>query len=202
MQIQRNSRQVPNTKDIVAQKYYSDILYCHLQVISQFDPETAERFVLNSDINYAALGNILGITRQTVSRRFAKLLELGLVAKKDNGDYTLTRLSSNQAFLIPQATLSVLVSALNDNSITVYAYLLERYYAADEQRFSFSITGLKELCGLGTKTTSNNYIITNILNVLQKLGLITYSSNTTRTKGGQCETHYYLENATNIYEEC
>lgn len=94
MQIQRNSRQVPNTKDIVAQKYYSDILYSHLQVISQFDPETAERFVLAADINYAAFGNTLGITRQTVSKRFNKLVELGLLTKKENGDYTLTRLAS------------------------------------------------------------------------------------------------------------
>lgn len=122
--------------------------------------------------------------------------------KLENGDYALVRLASEQAFLIPSATLSVLVSALNENSITIYAYLLERFYAANEERVAFSITGLKDLCGLGLKTTSNNYIVTNILDVLQKLGLISYSVKVTRDKGGQCETHYYLESATNIYEGC
>lgn len=140
--------------------------------------------MLAADINYAALGNTLGITRQTVSKRFNKLVELGLLVKKENGDYTLTRLASEQAFLIPSNTLTVLVSALNDNSITVYAHLLERYFAAGEQKISFSIVGLKDLCGLGTKTTSNNYIITNILSVLQKLGLISYTVSTTRSKSG------------------
>jgi biotin operon repressor len=158
--------------------------------------------VLGSDVNYAALGRTLGITRQTISKRFNKLIELGLLEQKENGDYTLTRLTSNEAFLIPQDTLTVLVSALNENSITIYAHLLERYYASECERFSFSITGLKDLCGLGVKTTSNNYIITNILDVLQKLELISYSMTTTRTKEGQCETHYYLESATNIYKGC
>lgn len=122
---------MPNTKEIVAQKYYSDILYSHLQIISHFDQASQERYVAAADINYAALGEALDITRQTVSKRFNKLIELGLIIKKDNGDYILVKLESKQAFLIPQATLSVLVSALNNNSITIYAYLLERYYAAD-----------------------------------------------------------------------
>ena len=137
-----------------------------------------------AEINYAALGRTLGITRQTISKRFNKLIELGLVIQKENGDYVLTRLASEQAFLIPSATLTVLVSALNENSISIYAHLLNRYYATGEERFCFSITGLKELCGLGIKTTSNNYIITNILDVLQKLGLITFSVSTTRDKNG------------------
>jgi hypothetical protein len=34
IQIQPNSRQVPTNTEIWAQKYYSDILYSHLQVIS------------------------------------------------------------------------------------------------------------------------------------------------------------------------
>lgn len=79
MEIQRNSRQVPNTKDIVAQKYYSDILYSHLQIISQFEPGSQERFVPAAEINFAALGRTLGITRQTISKRFNKLIELGLL---------------------------------------------------------------------------------------------------------------------------
>lgn len=120
----------------------------------------------------------------------------------NDGSYILTQLSKEESFLIPSETLAVLVSALNENSISVYAYLLNRYYANDKERFNFSITGLKDLCGLGINTTSNNYIITNILNVLQKLGLITYSVVTAREKSGQCETRYYLESATNIYTEC
>jgi hypothetical protein len=55
------------------------------------------------------------------------------------------------------------------------------------------------LCGLGVKTTSNNYIITDILEVLKKLGLIKYHSKTeTDAKTGLCETHYYLTEANNV----
>lgn len=45
MLIQSNSRQVPTKTEIWAQKYYSDILYSHLQVISKSDPSQKRRYV-------------------------------------------------------------------------------------------------------------------------------------------------------------
>lgn len=199
IQIQPNSRQVPTNTEIWAQKYYSDILYSHLQVISQFNAETKQRYVPSSEMNFSALGRALGITRQTISKRFTKLIELGLVEKAEDGTTYLTVLEQKEAFLIPQETLRKLVNALSENSVTVYTYLIQRYCANDCQTFQFSITGLKDLCGLGVKTTSNNYIITDILEVLKKLGLIKYHSKTeTDVKTGLCETHYYLTEANNV----
>ena len=75
MEIQSNSRQVPKIKEIVAEKYYSDILYSHLQVISSRNEE-GERFFPKSVANFSNLGDTLNLTRQTISKRFKKLEEL------------------------------------------------------------------------------------------------------------------------------
>lgn len=199
MSIQSNSRQVPTKAEIWAQKYYSDILYSHLQVISQLNPSQKRRYVPSDAVNFSALGEALGISRQTVSKRFYKLIELGLITKEDDGKVYLEVLEPQEAFLIPQETLRKLVSALSEKSVTIYTYLLQRYYANKGESFKFSITGLKDLCGLGIKTTSNNYIITDILEVLKKLRLIDYCVKTeSDAKTGLCETHYYLTSATNV----
>ena len=196
MEIQSNSRQVPKIKEIVAEKYYSDVLYSHLQVVSSRDETTGERYFPKSIANFSCLGETLNLTRQTVSKRFKKLEELGLISyNEEQKIYILTRLTQKEAFLVPHETLRKLVNGLNENSITIYVYLLNRYIANNESRYQFSLTGLKDLCGLGTKTANNNYIITDILDILARLGLIEYEIITEREEG-QFTTKYYLTYAT------
>lgn len=195
MEIQSNSRQVPKIKEIVAEKYYSDILYSHLQVISSRNEE-GERFFPKSVANFSNLGDTLNLTRQTISKRFKKLEELGLITfDEEKKIYILTRLTPKEAFLVPHETLRKLVNGLSENSITIYVYLINRYIANNESRYQFSLTGLKDLCGLGTKTANNNYIITDILDILARLGLIEYEVITEREEG-QFTTKYFLTYAT------
>lgn len=195
MEIQSNSRQVPKIKEIVAEKYYSDILYSHLQVISSRNKE-GERFFPKSVANFSNLGDTLNLTRQTISKRFKKLEELGLITfDEEKKIYILTRLTPKEAFLVPHETLRKLVNGLSENSITVYVYLINRYIANNESRYQFSLIGLKDLCGLGTKTANNNYIITDILDILARLGLIEYEVITEREEG-QFTTKYFLTYAT------
>ena len=195
MQFEKNSRQVPKIKEVLSEKYYSDILYCHLQVISERNEDKVSRDVSKKDINFSKLAEELGMTRQTISKKFKKLIELGLLVEE--GDkYNLVVLETNQVFFVPQETLRKMVSCFNERTISIYVYLANRYYANQDKGFDFNITGLKELTGLGTKTNNNNYIITDILEFLQKLGLIKYGKKTGHDEHGQIKTVYSLESLT------
>lgn len=101
------------------------------------------------------------------------------------------------AFLIPQDTLRQMVSTLNENTINTYVYLANRFIANGEKPFDFTIVSVKEFCGLGTKSSSNNYIITDILHILSLLGLIKYSL-TDIIENNVIKTYYKLESVSNV----
>lgn len=104
------------------------------------------------------------------------LEKLGLVTKNESKKrYELTILDANMAALIPYPTLKLLVDALSENSISTYVYLLGRYIANKEKPFQFTLAQIKAAIGISTSTRSNDNIITNILFVLEKIGLIKYS---------------------------
>lgn len=76
---------------------------------------------------------------------------------------------------MPYSTLKLLVDTLNERSISVYVYLLNLYYANNCQPTKFTYSQIKKFVGITDTTRSNNEIISNILLVLQKIGLIKYS---------------------------
>ena len=178
LEIQKNSRQVPKDKTICANKKYYDILYAYLQCISQRDEKTDMRYFYKSDINFSKLAKMFNLSRQTVSTKFKNLKELNLIEEVDDKTYSLIILSSDVASLIPYETLKILKDALSENSISTYIYLLNRYFANDGKSFQFTLDQVKSYIGISTSTRSNNDIITNILYVLEKLGLIKYSLTT------------------------
>ena len=69
------------------------------------------------------------MSRQTASKKFQNLIALGLLKENELGVYNLELLPADVAALIPQETLSILVNALNENSISTYIYLLRRWFA-------------------------------------------------------------------------
>lgn len=87
--------------------------------------------------------------------------------------------------------------------MSTYIYLLLRYYANNEKPFTFSLKEVKQYIGISVKTRSNDSVITNILYVLQKIGLIKYSL-TTQTQGSEefqdIKTIYQLDYLTNYIE--
>ena len=177
MEIQKNSRQVPKTQDICANKKYNDILYSYLQCISQWQ-RNERRYFLKKEVSYVKLAEKFGLSRQTVSTRFKNLKELGLIAERDKESYWLMPLDADLASLIPYETLQVLVDALNDNAISTYVYLFNRYYANGCQPFQFTLDQVKKFVGLSLTNKHNNDIITNILYILEKIGLIKYQLTT------------------------
>ena len=197
---QPDSRQVPKAKNICSNKKYYDILYAYLQCISERNKETNKRYFLKKDINFSKLGEVFNLTRQTVSTKFKNLKELGLIVEQDDGNYELVELSADIAALIPYDTLKVLTDTLNENSISAYIYLLNIYYKNKCQPIQFTLDQIKSYIGISTTTRSNNEIITNILYVLQKIGLIEYSLTTFKQDNDSFQnikTIYQLDSLTN-----
>ena len=198
-------RQIPKTKEYCANKDYYDILYGYLQEQSQWEKNqyNNRRYVEKSIINYSQLGKKLGLSRQTVSRKFKKLIELGLVKDEQGDKYYLTPLSSDIASLIPNPTLKLITDTLNEYSISVYVYLLVRYIANGEEYFIFKLSDIKKHIGICATTRSNDDIITNILFVLQKIGLIKYHLTTLQEDNvdyKDVKTVYQLDFLTNYIE--
>lgn len=200
-----NMRQIPKTKEYCANKEYYDILYGYLQQQSQWEQKknNNRRYVNKKLINFSQLGRQLGISRQTVSNKFKKLIKLGLVIDEPGDRYYLTPLSADIASLIPNPTLKLITDTLNEYSISVYVYLLMRYIANDEKEFLFKLSEVKKHIGICATTRSNDDIIVNILFVLQKIGLIKYHLTTFQQNNVEyrdVKTIYQLDYLTNYIE--
>lgn len=203
MDIQKNSRQVPKTIDICSNKKYYDILYAYLQQVSVLNEMTGERLFYKKDINFSKLGEKFGLTRQTISTKFKNLKELGLIIEVDKNTYSLIKLDKDYASLIPYNTLKLLTDTLSENCISAYVYLLNEYYRQGCKPYQFTLDSIKVHIGICTTTRSNNDIITNILYVLGKIGLIKYSLSTFQQENDSFEnvkTIYRLDWLTNVIE--
>ena len=201
-----DTRQIPKIEKICADKKYHDILYSFLQENSQWDGVLGHpRYVDKSLINFSWLGRILGISRQTASSKFQNLVKLDLISKTpdDKGRYYLSILPAEAAGLIPEPTLKLIVDTLSEHSISTYLYLLMRYIANDEQPFIFTLTDIKKHIGVCATTRSNDEVITNILFILQKIGLIKYSLTTLQQVNVEykdVKTVYQIDFLTNYIE--
>ena len=206
MQIKNNSRQIPDNKIICADKKYYDILYGYLQQISESEEckGAVVRYIPTKEVSFVRLSEILNLSRQTVSTKMKNLEKLGLVVKNDSKKrYELTTLDATMAALVPYPTLKLLVDALSENSISTYVYLLNRYVANNERPFQFTLAQIKSAIGISTSTRSNDDVITNILFVLAKIGLIKYSLAAVAQKDEfeNIKTIYQVDWMTN-YLEC
>lgn len=195
--IKSNSRQIPDSKAICADKKYYDILYGWLQQVSEYDDGI--RYVDTKKVNFSQLSKTFGLSRQTVSTKMKNLEKMGLVTKNEmKKRYELLILDPNVAALIPYNTLKLLVDTLSENSISSYVYLLSRYVANNERPYQFTLMQVKSYIGISTATKSNDEIITNILFVLQKIGLIKYSmTEAPGSEFGNIKTIYQIDWMTN-----
>ena len=120
------------------------------------------------------MAEIFNLSRQTVSTKFKNLKELNLVEDLGNGEYKLKTLDRDLASLVPYETLKLITDTLNENSISTYVYLLNCYYSNSCKPFQITLEQIKKQIGICSTTRSNDSIITNILYVLSKIGLIKY----------------------------
>ena len=186
MEIKKNSRQMPFASMIVREKDYCDLLYAWLQCHSErITMDSEGRRINKSLIKWTAIEKDFirtlsdGTTekvmsRKTIAKYFKYLEDKGLIQLQDDGYYYLTILDATEANLIEYNTLSKLINVLQKNSLSIYVYLFNRYYANGFQPFIATIKQIKEFIGIATTTTSNNIIVDDTIDILKRLGLLDY----------------------------
>lgn len=171
-------RQIPKIKEICASKLYNDLVYSYLQTISN-----EEGKILKFNMNNREIGEKIGLSRQTVATKIKNLEELELLKFiEETDEYELIILEPNIAALIPEDTLKLLIDTMNEKTISIYVYLFKRFYANKNNPYTVTYTQLKDWIGVSTKSTSNNHVISNILTVLKKIGLLDYEMSEANNK--------------------
>ena len=183
MEISSNSRQMPSTSSIAREKEYCDLLYAWLQCNSEREKMTdVQRRIPKSKIKWTSIEkdftrtladgtNEKVMNRKTIAKYFKYLEEKGLI-QLEGEYYYLTVLTNEEANLIEYNTLSKLMNVLQKNSISIYIYLFNRYYANGRSPFIATIRQIKDFIGIATTTTSNNIIIDDTIDILKRLGLL------------------------------
>lgn len=194
MEIKKNSRQIPSVPTITREKDYCDLLYAWLQCHSErITMDSEGRRINKSLVKWTAIEKDFvrtlsdGTTekvmsRKTIAKYFKYLEDKGLIQLQDDGYYYLTILDATEANLIEYNTLSKLINVLQKNSLSIYVYLFNRYYANGFQPFVATIKQIKEFIGIATTTTSNNIIVDDTIDILKRLGLLDYRIKTEDNK--------------------
>lgn len=178
LKVEKNSRQIPSVKSYTANKKYNDLIYSLLQERSYLDNVGGinYRFVDKKDFSFVSLGQQLNLSRQKASEKFKNLIELGLLIEDpENRRYRLQPLEKDICSLVPYETLRKINNALSHYAISIYVYLLSCYIANGEKPYMVTMMRLKNFIGISANTSSNNCIITDILDILQLIGLIKFS---------------------------
>lgn len=174
LKIQNNSRQIPSIEKYTADKKYNDLLYGVLQEMSYL--EDKNRYVNKKDINFTNLSGRINLTRQTTSSKFKNLIALGLIEYIEKEQrYKLNYLDKTLCSLVPYDTLRAINNTLSQNAISIFVYLLKRYIANGEKEYIVTMGQMKKFIGIAVSTSSNNCIITDILNILSLIGLVEYN---------------------------
>lgn len=181
-----NQRQMPSSSLITKEKDYCDLLYAWLQCNSERAAIGAqERRIEKSKVKWLAIERdftrvdsegkeVKVMARKTIAKYFAHLLAQGLVIDKGDDYFYLALLEKNMANLINYNTLVKLMNVLQKNSLSIYIYLFNRFYANGQEPVIVTIKQMKDHIGIATTTTSNNIIIDDTLDILQRLGLLKY----------------------------
>lgn len=211
MQIEQNSRQMPSTASVAREKDYCDLLYAWLQCNSERENmNDIARRIHKSKVKWAAIerdftrtlsdGTVDKVmSRKTIAKYFKYFEDKGLIQLNEaDGFYYLTVLDPSEANLIEYNTLSKLMNVLQKNSISVYIYLFNRYYANGRSPFIATIKQIKDFIGIATTTTSNNIVIDDTLDILRRLGLLDYGL----TIGDDNKTYLEFKWIKNKLPEC
>ena len=180
LKIQPNSRQVPKVQQYTADKKYNDLLYGVLQEMSYVEVinRVSNRYVDKRSINFQRIAEKIGVTRQTASSKFKNLLMMGLITEcelpNNQKRYRLEALDASVASLVPVETLRKLTNTLSQHCISIYVYLMNRYIACGEQSYIVTLNQMKTFIGVATTTCSNNIVISDILEILGRLGLVVW----------------------------
>jgi hypothetical protein len=119
---------------------------------------------------------------------------MGLIKEREDKNFEIIVLENDYATLVPYETVELMVNSLSEHAISTYVYLFNKYWSKEQQPFQITLEEVKKHIGICATTRSNNNIITDILFVLQKLGLIEYHLTAMKQEGTT------FENIKTIYE--
>ena len=203
MEIQKNSRQIPSNEKYTANKKYSDILYGYLQHISQLDEAIGVRYIPKTEIKYVQIAEDLGLTRQTVSKKFNNMVEEGLIYfDAPNKRFILSTLEAELATLLPDDTIRVLCNTLQERCLSILAYLIKTFVQHESKPCEINLDIIKTYVGLSKSNRgTNNEVVRDIFVVLKKLGLIEYHTEKIfDAKTGGYKSRYILDKVDNRVE--
>ena len=179
---------MPSTSSVAREKDYCDLLYAWLQCNSdRVNMNENGRRIHKTKIKWTAIekdftrvlvdGSVEKVmSRKTIAKYFKHLEDRGFIKLNEEDEYYyLTVLDSSEANLIEYNTLSKLLNVMQRNSINIYVYLFNRYYANGRNPFIATLKQIKDFIGIATTTTSNNILIDDTLDILKRLGLLEYS---------------------------
>ncbi len=183
--ILKDSRQMPTNRLLVREKNYCDLLYAWLQCNSErVHPTSQDRCIAKNKIKWVSIERDFTRTladgteekimdRRTIAKYFKFFEAQGLIRLEDD-TYYLTLLDGSDAHLIEYNTLSKLMNVLQKNSLSIYIYLYNRYYANNQKSFVATMSQIKDYIGMATSTTSNNVFVDDTLDILKRLELLDY----------------------------
>lgn len=197
LSIRPNSRQIPSHIEYTSSKLYNDILYGYLQSISILEPD-GSRSIKTNQATASGLESIIGAKRQTISKYLKGLIMLGLMSEKVKGKYYLYPLAADYAKLVPLDVLNSLIETKTTHILSLYVYLMGRYFAANQQPFGYKLNTVKDSIGISSQTYSNSDIVTNIMDKLNSMDLIKYKQHNVVDENGvgfkTVQTIYYVKN--------
>ena len=158
-------------------KRINDISYMVLFMAASFNPNNKEyRTIKIKNVNYSKLAAEAGVARQTYSKHIKKLIEINFI--QINQDEYILPIPQEFYFDIEQTTIRKLTNFAKNNSIKLYVFLLGwyNYYKKKGQEYTFSLDGLCEAIGLAPRQSKNREMIKDILEILERLGLIKISA--------------------------
>ena len=200
MQIQNNSRQIPKVANYTADKQFNDLMYSYIQEKSYIETYGGVTLRYFDKMTYKDLADVLGVTRPTATNHFKHLLALGLL-EEDDGKcsckrYKVNALDSDVASLVPFETLRKINASLSRYAISIYVYLLNRYIANGEQSFNPTLKQLKMFIGISHTSGNNDAIITDILQILELIGLVSWENEYDGSKN-----HIKITKVSNVVKE-
>lgn len=199
---------MPSQPYITREKNYCDLLYAWIQCNSErvgFD--VVDRRIEKKKVKWMAIERdlirvdpetgeeIKIMNRKTIAKYFAYLVEQGLIIDdKDDEYYYLRVLGREDANLIEYHTLCKLMHSIQRNGISMYIYLFNRYYANGCEPFIATYKQIKDFIGIATSTTSNNIELADMLEILERLGLLKKDKEPVFIEGKQCMKFIWVKN--------
>ena len=153
-------------------KAISDLLYGHLQRVSNWNEGEDFRYVEKKQINMSILCSHFGCSRQTLSKQLKTLMKGGFVV--ENGKYFQLPNAGKYYYLIDYDTLGYLLDVRGANVIKAYCYIGNLFRANGTDAF-VTQNSLITAIGYDKKRTANHDMIRNILFALEQDGLVKFN---------------------------